>query len=370
MKFVFQVVPGAEAPVEFMFHLPEMRAFCSAEIATHVMHNVYTPRGAQVRDALLWSKHIDDAIRLYGAQTDVLFASHHWPTWGNTELIRFLENQRDAYKYIHDQTLRLANHGHNMVEAAEMVKLPDSLGKIWANRDYYGTVNHNVKATYQRYFGWFDGNPANLHPLPPEETAARYVKIMGGADKIVEKARLSFEEGDYRWVAEVTKHVVFDDPENEQARYLLADAMEQMGYQAESGPWRNFYLTGAMELRQMPEYGDIRAQRGAQFEGLSLELLFDTLSVLVNGPKADGITLSLSLEFSGSDEIAALFIKNSVLRYEIDHENMSADVKIRGARHVIMDMFLENVSIDDSEVEIEGDHRTLETFISLLDHFP
>ncbi len=369
VKFIFQVAPGAEAPVEFIFDLPEKKALCMAEIATHVMHNVYTPRGAQVRDALLWSKHIDDSIRFFGAETEVLFASHHWPTWGNADLIGFLELQRDAYKYIHDQTLRLANHGYNMVEAAEMVQLPDSLGKVWANRDYYGTVNHNVKATWQRYFGWFDGNPANLHPLPPEEAATRYVDFMGGAAAVLERAAASFDNGEYRWVAEVVRHVVFDDPENEAARFLLADAMEQMGYQAESGPWRNFYLTGAMELRQMPDYGDVRAQSGAQFQGLSLELLFDTLSVLVNGPKADGLDLALNIEFTDTDECARIWIENAVLHYRIGSDD-GGTVTITGTRRVIMDLLLENASSSESDIEVEGDQSVLTAFIGLLDHFP
>ena len=249
VRLVFQMTPGTEAPAEMNIFVPEERALCMAENCTANQHNVYTLRGAQVRDALMWSKYIDQSLELYAHQCDVLFASHHWPRWGQADLSAYLASQRDAYRYVHDQTLRLANHGRTMNEIAEELVLPAGLGDEFFNRGYYGTLSHNAKAVYQRYLGWFDGNPAHLNPHPPVEAATRYVAFMGGADAVLEKARASFAQGDYRWVVEVVNHVVFADPENEPARLLQADALEQLGFQSESGPWRDFYLSGAMELR-------------------------------------------------------------------------------------------------------------------------
>ena len=249
VRLVFQLTPGTEAPAEMNIFVPEERALCVAENCTANQHNVYTLRGAQVRDALMWSKYIDQSLELYADRCDVLFASHHWPRWGQSDLSQYLASQRDAYRYVHDQTLRLANHGRTMNEIAEELELPAGLGDEFFNHGYYGTLSHNAKAVYQRYLGWFDGNPAHLNPHPPVEAAQRYVSYMGGADAVLDRARLSFAEGDYRWVVEVVNHVVFADPENEPARLLQADALEQLGYQSESGPWRDFYLSGAMELR-------------------------------------------------------------------------------------------------------------------------
>ncbi|MDZ7686677.1 MAG: alkyl sulfatase dimerization domain-containing protein [Gammaproteobacteria bacterium] len=245
----FQMTPGTEAPAEMIFYFPQFKALCMSEITSMHLHNVYTPRGAQVRDALAWARQINEAIDLFGHRLEIEFASHHWPIWGRERVIDYLKKQRDLYQYIHDQTLRLANHGYVKEEIAEALELPDSLGREFYNRDYYGTVHHNARAVYVKYLGFFDGNPAHLYPLPPAESARRYVDFMGGADAIVDRARDSFEEGDYRWVAEVVNHVVMADPEHAEARALLADTCEQLGYQSESGPWRNFFLSGALELR-------------------------------------------------------------------------------------------------------------------------
>lgn len=241
--------PNTEAPTEMMFYFPDFKAFCSAEEVTQTMHNTYSLRGTMVRDPLAWSQYIDQALIAYGKDVEVIFASHHWPTWGNDTIVNLLKKQRDLYKYINDQTLRLTNLGYTMIEIGERVKLPKSLNDLFPNRGYYGTLNHNVKATYQRYIGWFDGNPANLHSLPPTEAGKKYVKFMGGPQKVLSMAQSSFDSGEYRWVGMVLNHLVFAEPDNMDARNLLADAYEQMGYQAESGPWRNFYLTGARELR-------------------------------------------------------------------------------------------------------------------------
>ncbi len=248
VKFVFQNAPGSEAPSELTFYLPELKTFCGAEVVSHNMHNLYTLRGAKVRDALKWSGYIDEAIALFG-NADVYFGSHHWPIWGNARIIDFLEKQRDTYKYINDQALRLALHGYTPREIAEQLELPESLRTSFANRGYYGTLRHNAKAVYQRYFGWYDGNPANLDPLPPTEAGTRYVELAGGPANLLKNAQAAYDKGEYRWAAEVLNHLVFADPENQEARDLLARAYDQLGYQAESGPWRDIYLTGAFELR-------------------------------------------------------------------------------------------------------------------------
>ena len=244
VEMTFQMAPRTEAPAEFLIHFPQLRALCAAEDATHTLHNLYTLRGAQVRDAKSWWKTLNESVVLFGGKTDVVFAQHQWPTWGQKKVLDYLRKQRDLYKYIHDQSLRLMNHGYTMLEIAEMVKLPRSLDREWYNRGYYGSVNHDAKAVYQRYLGWYDSNPANLHSLPPEEAAKKYVEFMGGPAAVIARARESFNKGEYRWVAQVMNHVVFADPENRQARELQAAALEQLGYQAENPTWRNEYLIG------------------------------------------------------------------------------------------------------------------------------
>lgn len=246
----FWITPGAEAPVEMMFYFPALKALCASEEITHTMHNVYSLRGTKVRDALGWSKFIDSTLTIYGDTAQVMFASHHWPVWGKQAIRKLLLKQRDMYRYIHDQTLRWANQGYTPLEMADSIRLPKSLDTVFANRGYYGTLNHNIKSVYDYYLGgWFDGNPANLHPLTPAEAGKHYVAFMGGRDSVMSKARQSFNKGEYRWVAMVLNHLVFSSPKDSMARFLLADTYEQLGYQSESGPWRNFYLTGAQELR-------------------------------------------------------------------------------------------------------------------------
>ncbi len=245
----FWYTPGAEAPSEMMFYFPAKKALCASEEVTHTMHNVYSLRGAKVRDALAWSKFIDSTLTRYGETADVIFASHHWPVWGAGNISKLLTSQRDLYRYIHDQSMRMANQGSTPIEIAASIKLPESLDTIWANRGYYGTLSHNSKSVYNYYLGWFDGNPANLNPLTPQDAGAKYVEFMGGPKETINKAHASYKRGEYRWAAMVLNHLVFADPDNRDARYLLADVYEQLGYQSESAPWRNFYLTGAEELR-------------------------------------------------------------------------------------------------------------------------
>jgi alkyl sulfatase BDS1-like metallo-beta-lactamase superfamily hydrolase len=252
VRFVFQLVPDSEAPAEMNFHLPDLRALCIAENAVHCLHNVLTPRGAPVRDALAWSKYLGEAIELFGAQTDAMFAQHHWPRWGRERILAYLQQHRDMYRYLHDQTLRLANRGLTPTEIAAEVRLPPSLARRWWCRGYYGTVSHNVRAVYQRYLGFFDGNPSRLDPHPTEELARRYVALAGGMERLLAQALAAFEAGDYRWCAELCAHAVFAQPTSREAVELNAAALEQLGYQAESAVWRNLYLVAAHELRHGP----------------------------------------------------------------------------------------------------------------------
>jgi alkyl sulfatase BDS1-like metallo-beta-lactamase superfamily hydrolase len=322
VRLVFQITSGTEAPAEMNIFVPGDRALCMAENCTANQHNVYTLRGAQVRDALMWSKYLDQSLELYADQCDVLFASHHWPRWGRADLSEYLASQRDAYRYVHDQTLRLANHGLTMDEIAEELVLPDGLGHEFFNRGYYGTLSHNAKAVYQRYLGWFDGNPAHLNPHPPVEVAKRYVAFMGGADAVLAQARASFADGDYRWVVEVVNHVVFAEPENEPARFLQADALEQLGFQSESGPWRDFYLSGAMELRSN---GTVlkglpgNALGSGIVSSMTPELLLDLIGVRLNGPKSADFEIEVELVVADrGDERWSFGVRSGVLHARRD----------------------------------------------------
>jgi alkyl sulfatase BDS1-like metallo-beta-lactamase superfamily hydrolase len=376
VRLVFQLTPGTEAPAEMNIFVPEERALCVAENCTANQHNVYTLRGAQVRDALMWSKYIDQSLELYADRCDVLFASHHWPRWGQSDLSQYLASQRDAYRYVHDQTLRLANHGRTMNEIAEELELPAGLGDEFFNHGYYGTLSHNAKAVYQRYLGWFDGNPAHLNPHPPVEAAQRYVSYMGGADAVLDRARLSFAEGDYRWVVEVVNHVVFADPENEPARLLQADALEQLGYQSESGPWRDFYLSGAMELRSN---GTVlkglagNALGSGIVSSMTPELLLDLIGVRLNGPSAADFEIEVELVVADrGDERWSFGVRNGVLHVRRGARNVgSVGVISSIAAFAVFatgsKSFDELIARDDFEVT--GDVAALRGLVERLDVF-
>ncbi|WP_317452095.1 MULTISPECIES: alkyl/aryl-sulfatase [unclassified Streptomyces] len=306
----FQLTPGTEAPAELNFYLPDIRSLCMAENATPTLHNLYSLRGAQVRDAKAWSEFLIQSADWYADRSDSLFASHFWPRWNSAEepltVRSFLTSQADLYRYLHDQSLRLANHGRTMTEIGEELDgaVPQSLAGQWFNRGYYGTVNHDAKAVYQRYLGWYDGNAAHLHTLPPEESGARYVDAFGGADKIVEIAQATFDNAktaqDYRFAAELLTHVVFADPADEAARTLQADILEQLGYQAESGPWRNFYLAAANELRVRPVDDPVEPPSPQiitppVLAAMPLDMLFDYLGIRLNGPNAADRPLAIGL---------------------------------------------------------------------------
>lgn len=374
LEIEFQLTPGTEAPAEMNFLFPKYRALCMAENCTHVMHNLYTLRGAQVRDAQAWAHYVDEAIDRFAGRYDVIFASHHWPTWGEAEGVDFLKKQRDMYKYLHDETLRLANQGHTLLEIPEIIELPSELFRAWYNRGYYGSISHNVKAVYQRYLGFFDGNPATLHPLPPEAAGRKYVEFMGGADALLAKARAAFDQGEYRWVAQVVNHLVFADPDNKAARALQADALEQLGYQAESGPWRNFYLSGAKELRD--GVLDLAAPKSVSpdtVRATPLDMFFDLLAVRLIGPQAAGKVIILNARFTDIGEEYALRVENGVLNYARGRQAADADATLITTRAALDRVVLGEASLPEAlasgEARIEGNAAKLGEFLSLMDTF-
>jgi alkyl sulfatase BDS1-like metallo-beta-lactamase superfamily hydrolase len=313
IRMEFQLTPGTEAPAEMNLLFPDHRALCMAENATHVLHNVLTIRGALVRDARTWSRYITEAIELFGDRADVEFASHHWPTWGRERFTAYLELQRDLYAYLHDQTLRLLNRGLTGIEIAEEIELPPALEQAWHARGYYGSVSHNVKAIYQRYLGWYDGNPAHLWQHVPVEAGRRYVAAMGGADAVLTHARAAFDEGDFRWVAELVNHVVFAEPDNAAARALQADALEQLGFGSENGTWRSAYLSGAVELRH-GSFGTPVLTSSPDFLGaLAPEQIFDAIAIRVDGPRAWDERLSIGVTLTDTGESWRLDLRNGVL---------------------------------------------------------
>ncbi len=372
IEIEFQMTMGTEAPAEMVFYFPQFKALCMSEITSHHLHNVYTPRGAQVRDALAWSAQINESIDLFGGRLEVEFASHHWPIWGQEAAVDYLKKQRDLYKFIHDQTLRLANLGYTKEEIAEQIKLPDVLGKEFYNRDYYGTVHHNARAVYVKYLGYFDGNPSHLYPLPPVEVATRYLDYMGGADSVFTKAKTSFSKGDYRWVVEVLNHVVMAQPDHFDARELLADTLEQLGYQSESGPWRNFYLCGALELREGLGRSSTFAASEGMARGIPLFNLFQTMAVRLNSERADGITLHINIIFN-QQEHALLTIENSVLHAFIgkQHPSPTATMKIAELDYKRLMMGLTDAGqlLESGHLVVEGDMNALAQLSGLFDRF-
>ena len=374
VDFIFMYTPNAEAPAEMMFYLPKQKAFCAAEEANAVLHNLYTLRGAQVRSGQDWAAWLEEAIVLFGDQLEVVFGSHHWPRWGREEALAYLSSQRDLYAYIHDQTLRLANQGLTPREIAEALVLPDSLGQEWFNRDYYGTVRHNAKATYQYYLGWFDGNPAHLSPLPPEDSATRYVDWMGGAQAMLKKGQESFDQGDYRWVAEVMNQLVFAEPSNVQARWLQADALEQLGYQAESGPWRNFYLSAAQELRAgVADTPKLDMASSDVVEGMTSSMLFDFLAVRLNGLKAAQEDFRLQIEFTDREEVWVLDVENGVLHAREGVPDPEANLALSLTRPDFLGLLTGTLGIPrlliENRVEFSGNPLVLGTFGGLFDQF-
>jgi linear primary-alkylsulfatase len=371
VEFVFQYVPHSEAPTELAFFLPQFKAFCGAEIVSQNMHNLYTLRGAKVRDTLLWSGYIDEAIDLFGGKAEVVFNSHHWPVWGAERVTGYLKKQRDTYRYLHDQTLRLASKGLTPGEIAEVMVLPESLQRSFPNRGYYGTAKHNTRAVYQFYFGWFDGNPAHLDPLPPEEEARRYVEAMGGIDAVIAHAHAAHEAGDYRWAATLLNHAVFAAPGNDEAKGLLACVYEQLGYQAESGPWRDVYLTGAHELRHGVGRSETTAAAADILNSIPLGQFFGAMATRLNGPKADGKKMTVNFVFEDVGITIVVHIENAVLHHKETAAAPHADATVTLTRPFWIKLVTRQASIKNlvfsDELRIEGNRLKVMSLFSLLD---
>jgi alkyl sulfatase BDS1-like metallo-beta-lactamase superfamily hydrolase len=371
VKFVFQYTPESEAPAELTFYLPELKAWCGAEIVSHTLHNLYTLRGAKVRNAAKWSGYIDEALHRFG-DMEVVFASHHWPIWGNARAADYLKAQRDSYRYIHDQTLRLANQGFTSQEIAEQIELPSTLRNRFANRGYYGTVKHDAKAVYQAYFGWYDANPANLDPLPPAEAASKYVEAMGGATEVLRKGQAAFDAGEYRWAAMLLNHLVFADASNVEAKELLASTYDQLGYQAESGPWRDVYLSGAFELRNGTQgmVNDPRNTLGL-LRATPAARTLDSMAVRLNGPDADGKRLTFNFIFDDVQETHVVELENAVLHHRQSDPVPDADATVHLTRDLLVRLGIGEAGVKDvvmsDELKVDGSRLKLLSFLSLID---
>ncbi|MGQ0586579.1 MAG: alkyl/aryl-sulfatase [Gammaproteobacteria bacterium] len=374
VRFVFHNTPDTEAPAEMTFEVPELKAYCGAEILAQTVHNLLPVRGAKVRDALGWSGYLDDALgRLEGI--DVYFASHNWPVWGRERIAALITAQRDAYKYTHDQTVRLVNAGYTMSEIAGQVKLPESLARQFAARGYYGDLRHNVKAVYQFYLGHYDGNPAHLDPLPPEATAPRYLELMGGKAGVVKAARAAYDAGDFRWAAELLNRVVFAEPGDAEVRVLLAQAYEQMGFMAEASTWRNSYLTAAAELRHGPPQKGIDRTRFLEvLEHTPVERFLDAMAAALNGPDAEGKDLKINLVLTDTGESHVLWIENAVLHHRRAPPAGDANATLALTHAMFVRMVAGAAGPRDlllsDDVKVTGSRLDLGRFFGLLDKAP
>ena len=376
VQIEFRLVPGTEAPSEMIMYYPQFKLLNTAEDATHTLHNLYTLRGAQVRDAAKWWKAIDTMLGAYGDKVEIVIAQHHWPKWGNKDINTYLAKQRDAYKYIHDQTLNLANKGYTMNEIAEMIKLPDVLEQEWSLRGYYGSVNHDAKAVYQRYLGWYDSNPANLNPLPPEEAAKKYVEVMGGSKSVIKKAKEYYKKGDYRWVAELMNRVVFAEPDNQEAKNLAADALEQLGYQAENATWRNEYLMGAYELRngkvKLP--AGIGADTPDTIRAMTVDMFLDYMGIRLNGEKAKNTSLTMNWDIPDIKSKYTVTMENSVLVYrKVDSFKNSPDVTLTLSKESLNNILVKQSTLDkeiqNGSAKIEGNTEKFKEALTFFDTF-
>ncbi|HYB21857.1 MAG TPA: alkyl sulfatase dimerization domain-containing protein [Thermodesulfobacteriota bacterium] len=374
VDIIFQLASGAEAPAEFHMYYPQFKVLNMAENVSHNFHNLLPFRGAEVRDANAWARYINEALEMFGDQAEVVVMQHHWPIRGNDRVQNLLKKQRDLYKYVHDQSVRLLNHGYPPSEIAETLQLPPSLANEWHARGYYGTVSHNAKAIYQKYLGWYDANPANLNPLPPVEGGKKYIEYMGGAAAVIARARQDFKEGNYRWVAQVMNHVVFADPTNRAARELGADALEQLGYMAESATWRNAYLYGALELRQGLLKIPVRSNIALDvLKALPVDLFFDYLGVRLNGPKANGKEIIINWNFTDVNQQYVLNLENSALTYVPNKQAKNAGATLTLTRQTLDAITLQKLTfpqaMQSGQIKVEGDPRKLGELLSLLDTF-
>ncbi|MGO4328112.1 alkyl/aryl-sulfatase [Cupriavidus sp. 2TAF22] len=376
VEIIFHLALESEAPSEMFMHFPGLRALNTAEIGVQTMHNLCPLRGAQARDARVWSRYLDEALDRYAPTADVVFAQHNWPTWGNERIRHYLRQQRDLYKHLHDQTVRLMNRGMTGIEVAEVMKLPDSLASTWANRGFYGTISHNVKAIVQRYLGWYDGNPAHLHTLPPEQSGPRYVAYMGGAEALLEKARADFARGEYRWVAEVSNHLVFADPANQDARALCADALEQLGFAAESSTWRNAFLLGAQELRKgVPKLRRRNVSRDL-VSVLPLELLLDYFAVRLDGDQANGEQMEIEWRNPETGECWAMRLENATMTYLPGAARGACTASVSLGREALAALqagdglpAMFSHLVETGAIQVEGDTASVVKLLGMLEDF-
>jgi alkyl sulfatase BDS1-like metallo-beta-lactamase superfamily hydrolase len=375
VEFEFQMAPNSEAPAEMHFYLPRYKLLNLAENCTHNFHNLLPFRGADVRDALAWSKYLGEALMMWGGKADAMCGQHHWPVWGRERIDTMIRQQRDLYKFAHDQTIRLMNHGLTASEIAETIRLPQSLEGAWHGRGYYGHIRHNVKAIYQKYLGWYDANPVHLDPLPPVAAGKKYVEYMGGADALLARARKDFASGEFRFVAEAVGHLVFADPDNQAARALLADTFEQLGYAAESATWRNAYLFGAQELRQgMPKVPARPPMPRETLAALRTEQLWDVLGVRLNGPKAEGKHIVLNWSFTDTGERFVLTLENCALTYSEGVQADSADAGFTLGRGTLDEVIAKQTSFPEAvasgKIKVSGNPMRLAELMALMDEFP
>jgi alkyl sulfatase BDS1-like metallo-beta-lactamase superfamily hydrolase len=375
VEFEFQMAPNSEAPAEMHFFLPRYKLLNLAENCTHNFHNLLPFRGADVRDALAWSKYLGEALQMWGGKADAMCGQHHWPVWGHERIDTMIRQQRDLYKYAHDQTIRMMNHGLTAAEIAETIRLPKSLDGAWHGRGYYGHIRHNVKAIYQKYLGWYDANPVNLDPLPPVESGKKYVEYMGGSDAILARAAKDFAQGEFRFVAQAVSHLVFAEPDNPAARAMLADTFEQLGYAAESSTWRNAYLFGAQELRQgMPDVPPRPGMPRETLAALRTEQLWDVLGIRLNGPKAEGKRIVLNWRFTDTNETFILNLENSALTYVAGAQAADAHASFTLARSTLDEVIAKLTNFPEAvsagEIKFSGEPLRLGELMMLMDEFP
>jgi alkyl sulfatase BDS1-like metallo-beta-lactamase superfamily hydrolase len=375
LEFEFQMAPNSEAPAEMHFFIPRYKLLNLAENCTHNFHNLLPFRGADVRDALAWSKYLGEALQMWGGKAHAMCGQHHWPVWGHERIDSMIRQQRDLYKFAHDQTIRLMNHGLTAAEIAETIKLPASLEGAWHGRGYYGHIRHNVKAIYQKYLGWYDANPVNLDPLPPVASGKKYVEYMGGADAILKRARTDFAKGEFRFVAQAVSHLVFAEPDNAAARALLADTLEQLGYAAESATWRNAYCFGAQELRLgIPKAPPRPTMPRETLAALRTEQLWDVLGVRLNGPKAEGKHIVLNWSFTDTREDFILTLENCALTYISRAQSPAADAGFTLARGTLDEVIAKQTSFPEAvaagKITFTGNAMRLAELMGLMDEFP
>jgi alkyl sulfatase BDS1-like metallo-beta-lactamase superfamily hydrolase len=375
VEFEFQMAPNSEAPAEMHFYIARYKLLNLAENCTHNFHNLLPFRGADVRDALAWSKYLGEALQLWGGRAEAMCGQHHWPVWGETRIDAMIRQQRDLYKFAHDQTIRLMNHGLTATEIAETISLPKSLDGSWHTRGYYGHIRHNVKAIYQKYLGWYDANPVHLDPLPPVDAGRKYVDYMGGAEALLSRAKSDFAKGEFRFVAQAVSHLVFAEPDNQAARALLADTFEQLGYAAESATWRNAYLFGAQELRLgLPTAPPRPPMPRETLAALRTEQLWDVLGVRLNGPKAEGKHIVLNWKFTDTNESFVLTLENSALTYTEGMQAATADANFTLARGTLDGVIAKQTSFPEAvaagKVKVSGNPMRLAELMDLMDEFP